>query len=81
MAEIETITLSFPSDLRYLDTMQNAAEAIARVAGFGDEGRLDVGLAVREGAINAMKHGNQLDPAVPVVIQPPVHRPTTGQSG
>ncbi len=66
MARTNKFSLSFPSSLEYLDALQGVAESLASVAGFGDEGRLDLGLAVREGVINAMKHGNRLDPSIPV---------------
>ncbi len=69
MAQQHKISIAFPSSLQYLDALQGVAENLATVAGFGDEGRLDVGLAVREGAINAMKHGNRLDPEISVQLR------------
>ncbi|HHN75316.1 MAG TPA: ATP-binding protein [Acidobacteria bacterium] len=69
MGREETITLSLPSSLAYLDAVQGMAELLACTAGFDEEARLDVGLAVREGAINAIKHGNRLDPAKSVCIE------------
>ncbi|MDQ7088414.1 MAG: ATP-binding protein [Acidobacteriota bacterium] len=63
MERDETITLNLPSRLAYLDAVQGMAELLASTAGFDEEARLDVGLAVREGTINAVKHGNGLDPA------------------
>ncbi len=69
MAEPQKIALTLPSSLEYLDLLQGMAEQLAYVVGFDEEARLDVGLAVREGAINAMKHGNGLDPAVDIGIE------------
>lgn len=56
------VCLTVPSRLDHLDLLQELAEATARIAGFAEDQRLDLGLAVREAAINAMKHGNRLDP-------------------
>lgn len=56
------ITVQVPSAIPYLDLLQNVAEEAAQIAGFGDDGKMDVGLAVREGSINAMKHAHRFDP-------------------
>ena len=65
----ECISLTLPSNLCYLAAVQGLAEIPAGGAGFDEEARLDLGLAVREGAINAMKHGNALDPAKQVGVR------------
>ncbi len=62
MKRAEMIVIEVPSRLEHLDWLQQAAERIAALAGFDDEGCLDLGLAVREGAINAMKHAHGFDP-------------------
>lgn len=62
------ICLRVPSAIPYLDLLQNVAEESAQILGFPEDGRMDVGLAVREGAINAMKHAHRFDPALPVTI-------------
>lgn len=69
MGEPETITLSVPSRLEHLDLVQEIAERLAVSAGFDSEQCLDFGLAVREGAINAMKHGNGFDPSTLVTLR------------
>lgn len=66
MSEPETVHLSVPSRLEHLDLVQEIAERLAGFSGFDPEQSLDFGLAVREGAINAMKHGNGFDPALQV---------------
>lgn len=68
MKSNERIHLSVPSRLEILDVVQKLAEEIARMHGFDEEGQLDLGLAVREGAVNAMKHGHGLDPALAVEL-------------
>jgi serine/threonine-protein kinase RsbW len=55
------VRLDLPSQLELLDMIQQIGEQLASLAGFSDEQKLDVGLALREGAINAIKHGNGLD--------------------
>ncbi len=60
------ITMSVPSRLDLLDLLQAVAEEIARIAGFADEARLDFGLAVREGVVNAMKHAHSFVASQPV---------------
>jgi serine/threonine-protein kinase RsbW len=62
------ITVQVPSAIPYLDLLQNVAEEAAQIAGFGEEGRMDVGLAVREGAVNAMKHAHRFDPRMAVTL-------------
>lgn len=66
--ESSRVCLTVPSRLDHLDLLQEVAEATARIAGFGEDQRLDLGLAVREAAINAMKHGNHLDPRRVVTV-------------
>lgn len=58
--------ITVPSRLDHLDLLQAVAEEVARLAGLDDDARLDFGLAVREGAVNAMKHAHRLEPAHPV---------------
>jgi serine/threonine-protein kinase RsbW len=64
------VKLVLPSQIPYLDLAHGAAERAAAAAGFEEEAALDMGLAVREAVVNAMTHGNGLDPsrAVDVVL-------------
>jgi len=64
------VKLVLPSRIPLLDLAHGAAEKAAAAAGFGEEQALDLGLAVREAVVNAMTHGNGLDPsrAVDVVL-------------
>lgn len=63
------ITMSLPSRPEYLDLVQEVAVSVARVCGFAEDGQMDIGLAMREGAVNAMKHGNKLDPRLPIEVE------------
>jgi len=51
-----------------IDLIHMAAEKVAQLAGFDEDESLNIGLAVREGAINAIVHGNGSDPALEVHI-------------
>lgn len=53
------IRVRIDSRLEFIDLIQRMAEKVARAAGFGRGTVLNVGLAVREAAINAIKHGNR----------------------
>ena len=68
MTDASRISLSVPSRLELLDMIQGAAEESARLAGFEEDARLDFGLAVREGAANAMKHAHGLQAQQPVEL-------------
>jgi len=68
MPERRTVHLCLPSRLDHLNLVQEVAEEIAQLAGLDEDGRLDFGLAVREGVINAMKHGHGLDETKPVEL-------------
>ncbi len=69
MTDPEKITITIPSRVENLDVVQNVAQESARLAGFSEDDQLDIGLAVREGAINAMKHGHKLDPSLDVAVE------------
>jgi len=67
-AAATSVRLVIPSEIRLVDLVHSAAEKMAEVAGFGADEGLNVGLAVREAVINAMVHGNKLDPALQVHV-------------
>ena len=56
------------SEVRLIDLIHTAAEKVAHLAGFDDDESLNIGIAVREGAINAIVHGNGRDPALDVSV-------------
>jgi serine/threonine-protein kinase RsbW len=55
------LEISFGSHLGYLDLIQELSEKISLMAGFDEDARHWIGLAIRESVTNAVKHGNQLD--------------------
>lgn len=63
-----TVRIDLPSDIRLIDLLHGAAERMSELAGFDEDEGLNVGLAVREAAINAMKHGNGGNPALAVIV-------------
>jgi serine/threonine-protein kinase RsbW len=65
-AAATSVRLVIPSEIRLVDLVHSAAEKMAEVAGFDADEGLNVGLAVREAVINAMVHGNKLDPGLTV---------------
>jgi serine/threonine-protein kinase RsbW len=66
MAAATTMRLVFGSDVRLVDVAHAAAETLAGIAGFDEDDALNVGIAVREAVINAIEHGNKLDPKLKV---------------
>lgn len=61
--------LTLPSDPRWADLVHAAAEKMALTVGFTEDAALDLGLAAREAAINACRHGNQCDALKPVRVE------------
>ena len=54
-----------------LETVNNAEEAASRIAaeaGFDDDDVMKISMAVREGAVNAVLHGNGYDPNKKVTL-------------
>jgi serine/threonine-protein kinase RsbW len=53
------IRVQIDSRFEFLDLVQRIAEDVCRVEGFRRDTMLNVGLAVREAVVNAIKHGNR----------------------
>jgi serine/threonine-protein kinase RsbW len=68
MASETSVRLIIPSRVRLVDLVHSAAEKIAEIAGFSKDEMLNLGLAVREAVINAIKHGNGEDASKEVDI-------------
>ena len=68
MSIVSTAKLVVPSRVRLADLVHAAAEQLAGIAGFGEEDALNIGLAVREAAVNAIRHGNAEDPGTPLQV-------------
>ena len=62
------IKLRLESRIGYVDLVHELAEGLARRAGFSKSSALNIGLAVREAAINAIKHGNGMDVKKPIDV-------------
>jgi serine/threonine-protein kinase RsbW len=59
---VETnVKLKLESRIGYVDLVHEMAEGLARRMGFAKPMALNIGLAVREAVINAIKHGNGMD--------------------
>jgi serine/threonine-protein kinase RsbW len=63
-----TVRMTLDSDFRLVDVVHSASETMAQLAGFDEDDALNVGIAVREAVINAMKHGNGSDRAKKVGV-------------
>ncbi|HEX4825721.1 MAG TPA: ATP-binding protein [Candidatus Polarisedimenticolaceae bacterium] len=61
MAAATTVRLVLSSEVRLVDIVHAASEHMAGVAGFEEDDALNVGIAVREAVINAIRHGNRMD--------------------
>ena len=57
----EHIEITISSRFENIELVQVIAEHICETAGLDDDGSHWVGMAVREGVANAIKHGNKLD--------------------
>lgn len=68
MAPATTVKLVISSEVRLVDVVHTASETMAGIAGFDEDDALNVGIAVREAVINAIVHGNKLDPSRKVEV-------------
>jgi serine/threonine-protein kinase RsbW len=55
--------------LETVDSAEQAASRMAADAGFGDEEVMQISMAVREAAVNAVLHGNAYDPEKKVSLE------------
>jgi serine/threonine-protein kinase RsbW len=53
------IRVQIDSRIEFIDLVQELADDVSRAAGLGRDAVFNVGLAVREAVINAIKHGNR----------------------
>jgi serine/threonine-protein kinase RsbW len=61
-AKTKSRTFSFSSELGAARTVQAEIEAALLAAAFGEKEIFAIKLALEEGLVNAIKHGNKLDP-------------------
>jgi serine/threonine-protein kinase RsbW len=64
----QRLSYTFDSTLETVDTAEQAASQIATEAGFGEDVVMQISMAVREAAINAVLHGNAYDPGKKVAM-------------
>ena len=58
----QRVSYTLDSTLETVDSAEQAASRIAVEAGFGDDEVMQISMAVREAAVNAVLHGNAYDP-------------------
>ena len=58
----QRVSYTLDSTLETVDSAEQAASRIATEAGFDDEEVMQIAMAVREAAVNAVLHGNAYDP-------------------
>lgn len=59
--EVNEISLSFGSDLAFIDLVQGVADNLSTLMGFEGDDLYWIGLSVREAVTNAVLHGNGRD--------------------
>ncbi len=69
MTASPTIRLEFGSAFDMLDFVQVVSDYVGRLTGLDDDQLYEVSVAVREGVVNAIKHGNKYDLAKRVVVE------------
>lgn len=57
-----TVALDFASRLDVLEAVQALVDRLGGVAGLDEDGVHDLSVSVRECVVNAIKHGNKMDP-------------------
>ncbi len=65
----QRVSLTLDSTLETVDSAEQAANRIATEAGFGDDEIMQISMAVREAAVNAVLHGNAYDPEKKVKLE------------
>lgn len=61
MVRSSKVTVSVRSRVAHVDLIHAISDRIAALVGFTGDDLMNLGLAVREATINAMKHGNGMD--------------------
>lgn len=69
MSSTTTVKLVLSSEVRLVDVVHAASDTMAGIAEFDEDDALNLGIAVREAVVNAMVHGNRLDPARTVEVR------------
>jgi len=67
-ARPKTVRIEFASRMDILEAVQAFVDRMAAIAGLDDDGVHDLSVSVRECVVNALKHGNKLDPEKTVTV-------------
>lgn len=65
----DRFSYTLDSTLETVDNAEQTASRIAAESGFGDEEVMQIAMAVREAAVNAVLHGNAYDPEKKVKLE------------
>lgn len=63
-----TVRFDFESRMDVLEAIQAFVDRLAAIAGLDEDGVHDLSVSVRECVVNALKHGNKLDPQKRVFV-------------
>ena len=66
--QVEQMTLTIPSDLKYLGAVDAAVQDLARELLFSQDAINDLGTALIEACSNAIEHGNKFSPDKRVTV-------------
>jgi serine/threonine-protein kinase RsbW len=61
-ARPKTVRIDFESRMEILEAVQSFVDRLGAVGGLDEDGVHDLSVSVRECVVNALKHGNKLDP-------------------
>lgn len=64
----QRVSYTLPSTLETVDSAEEKATRIAAELGFGEDEVMQISMAVREGAVNAVLHGNAYAPEKQVTL-------------
>ena len=62
------MSFSLSSTMESVSEVEAAADKLAEKAGLDEDERFQLGMAVREAAVNAVLHGNEYDPAKKITV-------------
>ncbi|HKY31895.1 MAG TPA: ATP-binding protein [Candidatus Polarisedimenticolia bacterium] len=62
------VEMTLNSRVDVANLVHAASDEVCRLAGLDEDTRMNLGLALREATVNAVKHGNRLDEAKVVVV-------------
>jgi serine/threonine-protein kinase RsbW len=68
MVAPKTVRIEFESRMDILEPIQAFVDRLATIGGLDEDGVHDLSVSVRECVVNALKHGNKLDPAKRVTL-------------